>query len=122
MCRVLGLLDEFLKRAPRSELIPEIALPLLSALNQGASGKGSDALSEKLHHILQSRVWKSRMDSTAAALFADRAAVELRKVLHIASRTSDKRVARTASKCYAYLVHLAVQTPKTTEVRSAEQG
>jgi len=119
--RVASLLESLFKKCPDSGLLPLAAEPLLTALDAASRpASGNMTLAERLSGLLNNRLCKTRAEASGAAMKTNSSDEDdsikettevlegqLRRALHLASRSLDKRVATAATSTYVYLQRVA---------------
>ncbi|WIA18061.1 hypothetical protein OEZ85_009542 [Tetradesmus obliquus] len=115
--RVAALLEEWLKKCPKSPLVLQAVLPLLRALVSASGAGGNPTLADRLASIASKQLSKCRpvlllagqdappppqqqQPKMELAVFA----ADLRKVLYYASREKDGRVAAAAGQALLVLI------------------
>eukprot|EP00850_Spirogloea_muscicola_P003391 SM000013S26560 [mRNA] locus=s13:1161056:1167347:+ [translate_table: standard] len=97
--RVLNLVDLFLKRCPSSPLVVLAVAPLLQAFAGSLAPEGSPALAERILGVLRNRICKSKEYPRGPELDMATVVDLLTKLVNLASRATNTRVASVAAEC-----------------------
>ena len=112
--RALACLEMVMKKAPTSDLIMEMASPLLSALVSARKPSGDAALAERLGGILRNQLPRCKPTAGDMEMEEEALRAQLKRSLYYASRNDDKVVQEAAGWVFLFLIRAAFSTGTPT--------
>ena len=107
--RVVSCIETLIKRFPEGYLLLDLPDALLTALNSACNNDESQVLKERIASLIKNKLSKSKCDTftqECKGIGSEEVALQFRRTLYLASRSTVKLVSECACSAYIFLQRL----------------